>query len=85
MIFKIILLIRMEKISQLNCRRRDNYEKTIKTIGAIAIVSVITFGSYLFGTTQAETMTEIQTVTETKEVIPDGYIDTNSDDLLIIM
>lgn len=34
--------------------------------------------TYLLGTTQAETITEIQTVTKTREVIPDGYIDINS-------
>lgn len=53
-------------------------KRTIKTIGAIATVGVIALGSYLLGTTQAEPVTEIKTVTE--EVIPDGYIDTNSID-----
>lgn len=31
--------------------------------------------AYLLGTTQAETITEVQTVTETREIIPDGYVD----------
>ena len=35
--------------------------------------------AYLLGTTQAETITEVQTVTETKEVIPDGYIPLDDD------
>ena len=35
--------------------------------------------AYLLGTTQAETIIEVQTVTETKEVIPDGYIPLNDD------
>ena len=30
--------------------------------------------AYLLGTMQVETNTEVQTVTEMKEVIPDGYI-----------
>ncbi len=42
--------------------------------------------AYLLGTTQAKTVTEVQTVTEIKEVekvvevVPDGYIDTNSEE-----
>ena len=55
-------------------------KRIIKTIGTVAGISIIALGSYLLGTTQAETVTEIKTVTETKEVIPDGYIDTNSVD-----
>lgn len=55
-------------------------KRTIKTIGIVATVGIIALGSYLLGTTQAETVTEIKTVTEVKEVevVPDGYIDTNS-------
>lgn len=31
--------------------------------------------AYLLGTTQAKAITEVQTVIETREVIPDGYVD----------
>lgn len=55
-------------------------KKSIKTIGAIATMGTMLLYAYLLGTTQAKTITEIQTVTETKgtekviEVIPDGYM-----------
>lgn len=58
--------------------------KSIRTIGAIATISIMLVCAYLLGTTQAETITEIQTVTETREVekvievVPDGYIDSDS-------
>ena len=49
-------------------------KKSIRIIGTIATMGAIAFGSYLLGTRQAETVTEIQTITEIKEVVPDGYI-----------
>lgn len=49
-------------------------KKSIRTIGAIAIIGTMLVCAYLLGTTQAETITEVQTITETREVIPDGYI-----------
>lgn len=49
-------------------------KKTFKTIGIIATMGVMLVCAYLLGTTQAETIIEVQTVTETREVIPDGYI-----------
>ena len=49
-------------------------KKAIKAIGTITAMGTIAFGSYLLGTTQAGTVTEVQTVTEIKEVVPDGYI-----------
>lgn len=58
--------------------------KSIRTIGAIATMGIMLVCAYLLGTTQAETITEIQTVTETKEtekiveVIPDRFIDSDS-------
>ena len=64
-------------------------KKTIKTIGTIATMGIIAIGSYYLGTTQAETVTEVQTVTEIKEVekvmevVPDGYIDTTTEDFYI--
>lgn len=55
-------------------------KKSIKTIGIIATVGILAVGSYLLGTTQAETITKIHTVTEVKEIIPDEYIDTTSEE-----
>ena len=48
-------------------------KKSIRAIATIAIMGIMLVCAYLLGTTQAETITEIQTVTETREVIPDGY------------
>lgn len=56
--------------------------KIVRTIATIGMI----IGAYLLGTSQAEIITEVQTVTQVQEVeklvevIPDGYIDTNSDD-----
>lgn len=61
-------------------------KKSIKTIGAITAIGIMMALSYWLGTTQAETITEIKTVTETMEtekiveVVPDGYIDSESAD-----
>ncbi|RKI86522.1 hypothetical protein D7V94_22675 [Parablautia intestinalis] len=52
-------------------------KKSVKTIGTIATMGIMLVCAYLLGTTQAETITNIQTVTETREVIPDGYIPLN--------
>lgn len=52
-------------------------KKSIKVIGIIATMGVMLVCTYLLGTTQAETITEIQTVRETIGVIPDGYIALN--------
>lgn len=49
-------------------------KKSIKAIGIIATITIMLVCAYLLGTTQAETITEIQTVAEIKEVIPAGYI-----------
>lgn len=63
-----------------------NMKRTIKTISIIATMGVMLVCAYLLGTTQAETITEVQTVTEVKEVekivevIPDGYINTKSEE-----
>ena len=53
--------------------------KSFRIIGVIAAIGITMMLSYLLGTTQAETITEIQTVTETREVVPDGYIPFNDD------
>lgn len=57
-------------------------KKTIKTIGIIVTTGIIVLGSYLVGATQAETITEVKTVIEEKEVVPDGYIDTKSEEFI---
>lgn len=49
-------------------------KKTFKIIGIIATMGIMLICAYLLGTTQAETIIEVQTVTEIKEVITDGYI-----------
>ena len=55
-------------------------KKSIRTIGIIATMGI------LLGTTQTGTITEIQTVTETREiekpveVVPDGFIDTRPEE-----
>lgn len=53
--------------------------KTTKAIGIIAATGTMLVSAYLLGTTQAETITEVQTVTETREDIPDGYIRLHDD------
>lgn len=40
---------------------------------------IILVCAYLLGTTQRETITEIQTITEEKEVIPEAYTDIASE------
>lgn len=61
-------------------------KKSIKAIATITAMGIMMILSYWLGTTQAETITEIQTVTETMEtekiveVVPDGYIDSESTD-----
>lgn len=54
-------------------------KKTFKAIGIIATMGTMLVCAYLLGTTQAETITEVQTVTETREVIPAGYIQLDDD------
>ena len=52
-------------------------KKTFKAIGIIATMGIMIVSAYLLGTTQAGTITEIQT--ETREVVPNGYIRLNDD------
>lgn len=56
-------------------------KKSIKIIATITIMGIMLVCAYLLGTTQVETVTEIQTMTGTgiKEVIPDRYIPLNDD------
>ena len=55
-------------------------KRTIKTIATVATVEIMLVCAYLSGTTQAKTVTEIQEVERTVEVVPDGYLDTNSEE-----
>lgn len=64
--------------------RKTAMRRLFTTIGIIAAMGIMIITSYLLGATQAETETEIQTVTEIREVekpvevVPDGFIDTSS-------
>ena len=49
-------------------------KKTFKAIGIITVMGIMLVLAYLLGTTQAETTKEVPTVTEIREVVPDGYI-----------
>lgn len=49
-------------------------KKSIKTIGTIATIVIMSVCSYIAGTTQAKTETVIKTITKEVEVIPDNYI-----------
>lgn len=53
-------------------------KRTIKTIGIIATMGIMLVSAYLLGTTQAKTVTKVKEVKKVVEVVPDGYIDTNS-------
>lgn len=51
-------------------------KRTVRTIGAIAIMGIMLTGAYLFRTIQADTITPERVV----EVVPDGYIDSTSEE-----
>jgi len=53
-------------------------KKSIKIIGAIAAIGIMLVSAYWLGTTQSETVTEIKEREKIVEIIPNGYIDTNS-------
>ena len=57
-------------------------KRTFKTIGIVATMGIMLVSAYILGTTQAETVTEIKEVKKMVEVIPDGYIDTSSDEFI---
>lgn len=48
--------------------------KSIKTIGTIVTMGIMLAAAYWMGTMQTKTVKEVQTATEIKEVIPEGYI-----------
>lgn len=54
--------------------------KSIKTIGVIGTMTILLCGAYYLGTTQAKTITVEKEVEKCIEVVPDGYVDTASDD-----
>lgn len=49
-------------------------KKLAKAVGTIITMGIMLICAYWLGTTQAKTVRQVQAVTETKEVIPDGYI-----------
>lgn len=49
-------------------------KKSIKTIGTIAAIVIMSVCSYIARTTQAKTETVTKTITKEVEVIPDNYI-----------
>lgn len=55
-------------------------KKSIKTIGIIVTMAIIAIGSFYLGTTQAETITKIKDVEKVVEVVPNGYIDMNTEE-----
>ena len=55
-------------------------KKTFKSIGIIATMGVMLVSAYLLGTTQAETITEIEEVEKVVEVVSNGYIDMYSEE-----
>lgn len=46
----------------------------MKTIGIIGAMTILLYGAYLLGTTQAKTITVEKEVEKRAEVVPDGYI-----------
>lgn len=63
-------------------RKGDNktMRKSIKTIGTIGAMTILLCGAYYLGTTQAKTITVEKEVEKRVDVVPDGYVDTATDD-----
>lgn len=55
-------------------------KKSIKTLTTITIMTVTITAAYLLGTTQTETITKEVKTEKIVEVIPNGYIDTTTED-----
>lgn len=51
-----------------------------KKILTITLFTVVSISSFILGTTQAKTITEVKEVEKVVEVVPNGYIDTTSDE-----
>lgn len=57
-------------------------KRTLKAIGTIGAMIILLCSAYLLGTTQAKTTTVEKEVVKRVEVVPDGYIDTTSEDFI---
>lgn len=57
-------------------------KKSIKIVGTITTIGILLVFTYLLGTTQAKTITKIEEVQKAVEVVPEGYIDTNSEEFI---
>lgn len=55
-------------------------KRTLKAIGTIGAITILLLTAYLLGTTHAETITEVKEVEKVVEVVPDGYINTTTDE-----
>lgn len=55
-------------------------KRTLKAIETIGAMTILLLCAYLLGTTQAETITEVQTIEKVVEVVPNGYIDTTTEE-----
>lgn len=51
-----------------------------KMIITLALFVVVAVSSFILGTTQAKTVTEVKEVEKIVEVMPNGYIDTTTDE-----
>lgn len=51
-----------------------------KRIITLALFVVVAVSSFILGTTQAKTVTEVKEVEKIVEVMPNGYIDTTTDE-----
>ena len=55
-------------------------KRTLKAIGTIGTITILLLIAYLLGTTQAETITEVKEVEKVIEIVPDGYINTTTEE-----
>lgn len=55
-------------------------KRTLKTIGTIGAITILLLCAYLLGITQVETIIEIKEVEKIVEVVPNGYIDTTTEE-----
>lgn len=60
-------------------QQKGDHKTMKKSIKTIAIMGIMLVSAYLLGATQAEIITEVQTGTEIREVVPNGYIPLNDD------
>lgn len=55
-------------------------KRTLKAIGTIGTLFILLVTAYMLGTTQAETITEVKEVEKVVEIVPDGYINTTTEE-----